>query len=103
MKVMCEVQSFKAEADSLNIGEKVAEKSPVWKAGIAPICFLSNGWKVTYHHWWKQLLMRSGICRRLTCAVHGALCKGGLADISEYKCLSLAQMEAMGRKGDFSA
>ncbi len=32
------------EDDSLHIGEKVAEKSPVWKASFSPM-FLDNGWK----------------------------------------------------------
>ncbi len=35
------------EDDSLNIGEKVAEKSPVWKASFSPM-FLNNGWKSTF-------------------------------------------------------
>ncbi len=35
------------EDDSLNIGEKGAEKSPVWKASFSPM-FLNNGWKSTF-------------------------------------------------------
>ncbi len=77
----------------------MAEKSPVWKAGLAPML---------PEQWLKGNFSPNCSCAvesvaDWACAVHGALWKGGLADISEYKCLSLAQMEAMGRKGDFSA
>ncbi len=80
--------------------------------------WLNVGWKATFQQksachqcswtrylfttWWKQLLMRSRICCRLS--MWGRpLWKGGSAAIFECTCSKIVPMEAMGQNGDVSA
>jgi hypothetical protein len=82
------------EAESLNIEEKVAENPPFRNANISPIFLSPNGWTQ----------LRIGIWSKLSNNMFsGPLWKGGSAAISEYKCSRIAQIAAMGRKGDFTA
>jgi hypothetical protein len=92
-------------ADSLNIGENVAERSPFWKAGFFTD-INEQSWKGTFSQ-----LVKTTVHAQLESQADWAILivqltsikTGGSATISEYKFSRISQMTAIGLKDYFSA